>query len=190
MGGNYGKSVLYRLENLSRSDLYEHGLRKIQSFPPQQHQRRRPAIAVDCNNIIYAVGRKKFDPVAATANFVDEWAQHGFEVHPIVDGKTPVAKQATMKHIAVREKSKGKAVQKRQELRKLNKSLSNDALTSDQRNKLLEDQKALVKTIRTAESQSIKLVSDDFATSLSEALQSISAHEMNSSGGFVHRVKQ
>ena len=106
MGGNYVKSVLYRLENLSRSDVYEHGLRKVQSLPLQQQQRRRPAIAVDCNNVIYAVGRKKLDPVAATANFVDEWAQHGFEVHPVVDRISPVAKQATVKHTALREKSK------------------------------------------------------------------------------------
>ena len=105
MGGNYGKSVLYRLEKLGKSDLYDHGLRAVQSSPSDKGHRKRPAIAVDCNNLIYVVGRKKHDPVAATANFIDEWAQHGFVIHPIVDGKTPVAKQSTIKHIATREKS-------------------------------------------------------------------------------------
>ena len=46
------------------------------------------------------------DPFAATENFLDEWAQHGFIIDSVVGRAAPNAKQATLNHIAVRENSK------------------------------------------------------------------------------------
>ena len=48
-----------------------------------------PTIGVDCNNVINIVGRCKPDPVYAVACFLDEWADHGFVILPVVDGVYP-----------------------------------------------------------------------------------------------------
>ena len=106
MGGQYGSDVLYLLPRLSRSQVWEIGMRRLRMVDvPNGTSPNRPTIAFDCNNVIYCYG-KKSDPVAALANFLDEWASHGFIVIPLVDGKTPVAKQAPIDHIAKRKKNK------------------------------------------------------------------------------------
>ena len=92
----------------------------------------RPTIAFDCNNVIYRYG-KKSDPVAALANFLDEWVSHGFIVIPVVGGKTQVTKQASIDHIAKREKNKAKAFEKRRDLRTSMSILEKESITSVKR---------------------------------------------------------
>ena len=95
MGGNYGSDVIAYLAGMSKQDIRDIGMEKIRAcpnFPSGQPRRRHPVISVDCNNVIHIVGANKFDPVAATANFLDEWAHHGFIIEPVVDRTSPNAK--------------------------------------------------------------------------------------------------
>ena len=91
-----------------------------------------PTIGVDCNNVLNTVGRYKRDPVSAVASFLEEWADHGCNILPVVDGKTPNAKQATVEHIATREMNLLRAIEKRQELRAITQRLKEGALTNDE----------------------------------------------------------
>ena len=103
-------------------------IRKRQPTAPQTKQCHL-TIAVDHNNDINVIGQYKADPVSAVANFLDEWAQNGFHMLPVVDGSTPCAKIAKIKHAATREKSRATAVQQRMRLCIVNKQLSEDVLT-------------------------------------------------------------
>ena len=61
--------------------------------------------------VIHTVGYKKKDPIAALACHLEEQADLGFVVIPVVDGITPKAKQATVDCLDKREKSCTKAIQ-------------------------------------------------------------------------------
>ena len=47
---------------------------------------------MDLNNVMNFVGKQKGDHVAMVANFLEEWAEYGFIIIPLVDGGTPAAK--------------------------------------------------------------------------------------------------
>ena len=191
MGGNYGSQVLYLVEKLSRGEVWKIAMRQLQGRPvPPGTDALRPTIGVDCNNVIYRIGRFKRDPVAAVAAFLEEWADYGFIVLPVVNGMAPSTKQATIKHIADQEKSRLKVLQLRQQLRKMSSSLDKDSLTAAERKDLKKKCVELSKLIRKAESQSISLVPKDYAGLLENALWRIRAQEVNRSGGRVLPVQQ
>ena len=192
MGGTYGTRVLYLLEGLAKPDIYDIGVQKIRERQSinQETKQCQPTIAVDCNNVINVIGRYKADPVAAVANFLDEWAQHGFHMIPIVDGSTPCAKIATIKHIATREKNRVTAVEQRLRLRIVNKKLVEDALTEAKRLELQSDCHSLGKSIKKAETQSLNVVPTNFAGLLAAALVQNSAHDVNTARGTVTKVRQ
>ena len=191
MGGSYGKDVLHLLAGLSRSQVCDIGMRKMKTMNiPLGTNQHRPTIAVDCNNVIYHVGKKTGNPVAAVANFLEEWSNHGFVILPVVDGDTPNAKQASVDHIAKREKNRAKAVERRRELRRAMASQSEESLTIEEREELSDSCKKMGRAIRTAETQAVNVVPTDYANLLEEVLQKISAHSINSSGGTVLNVVQ
>ena len=106
MGGRYGSSVIYVVDKLTRGELRQMGMHRLKSRTvPPGTDRHNPTIGVDCNMVINVVGRFKKNPVASLASFLEEWADHGFVLIPVVDGATPNSKQATMERIA-----KGKTV--------------------------------------------------------------------------------
>ena len=60
MGGSYGKDVLHLLAGLSRSQVCDIGMRKMKTMNiPLGTNQHRPTIAVDCNNVIYHVEKKR-----------------------------------------------------------------------------------------------------------------------------------
>ena len=63
-------------------------------------------------------------------------------------------------------------------------------MTFDKGEELSDTCKKLGRAIRTAETQAVSVVQKDYANLLKEALQKISAHDFNSSGGTVLRVQQ
>ena len=115
-------------------------------IPPGMNQ-YRPTIAVDCNNVIYYVGKQKGDPVTAVANVLKEWGNHGFVILPVVDGGTPNAKQTSVDHIAKREKNRAKAIDRRRELCQAMASQTEESLTIDEREELSERCKKIGRTI-------------------------------------------
>ena len=90
-------------------------------------------ISVDCKNVMNVVGRYKRDPVEAMESLLEEWADHGFVILPVVNGEMHCAKQATLGHIAKREINHAKAGERRHLLCAVTKSLTQDKLTVDQR---------------------------------------------------------
>ena len=191
MGGGYGKEVLHLLAGLSRSQVCDIGMRKMKSMViPSGANQHRPHIAVDCNNVIYHMGKQKGNPVAAIANFLEEWGNHGFVIIPMVDGDTPNAKQVLVNHIAKREKNRAKAVERRCELRRATALLSEESLTFDEREELSDTCKNLDKAIRTAKTQAMNCVSKGLWQLVGRGSSKISAHDINSSGGTVFHVQQ
>ena len=137
MGGKYGSSVLYLVKEVQRGELRQLGMHRLKSrHVPPGTDRNYPTIGVDCNMVINIIGRFKKDPVAALAGFLEEWADHGFVMLPVVDGASPHAKLATMEHIAKREVERAKALQKRKELRVTTKRLAEESLTAAERESL------------------------------------------------------
>ena len=120
----------------------------------------------------------------AVANFLDEWADHGFIMLPIVDGKTLRAKQAAISHITKRELSRGKAMEKRHQLRANTKRLGEEPLLEEERKELAQDCITLGKQVRTAETQTVKIVPKNVAGVLGQALDSISVQDTSRRGGF------
>ena len=191
MGGNYAPSVLYVVKHLSRGDVCRIGRHRLLSRPvPPGTDPQLPTIGVDCNNVLNAVGRYKRDPVSAVASFLEEWADHGCNILPVVDGKTPNAKQATVEHIATREMNRLRAIEKRQELRATTQRLKEGALANDERNRLLGECETLGAKVKKAETKAVSLVPPDFADQLAQSLDQLSAHETNRAGGRVLRVQQ
>ena len=134
MGGTYGPAVLYVVNNLSRGEVCRIGRHRLLSRPvPPGTDPQLPTIGVDCNNVLNAVGRYKRDPVSAVASFLEEWADHGCNILPVVEDKMPNANQATVDHIAKREVNRLTAIEKRQELRAITQRLKEGALTNDER---------------------------------------------------------
>ena len=167
MGGRHGSQAIYLVSNLSRGELRRIGQHRLnnRSVPPGTDP-HHPTIAADCNMVIHTVGFKKKDPVAALACYLEEWADLGFVVIPVVDGIAPKAKQATVDRLAKREKSRAKAIQNRQLLQVQTKRLEEDALTSDERKALTKKCKDLGAAVRRAETQAEKVVPCDFAHQL------------------------
>ena len=131
MGVSYGTQVLYLLEGLAKPEIYHIVVQTIREFQSttQQIKQYQPTVAVDCNNVINIIGQYKANPVSVVANFLNEWAQQGFHMLLVVDGSTPSAKIATIKHIVIREKNRVTAVKQRMRLCIVNKNLLEDALT-------------------------------------------------------------
>ena len=96
------------------------------------------------------------------ANFLDEWANHGFIILPVVDGHSPNAKQASVDHISKREKSRRKATEKMRELRALNVSLAHDSLTAEEREGFMAARLKLVKAVRSAETSAVNTMPKDY----------------------------
>ena len=93
MGGSYKKYFLHLLAGLSRSQVCDIGMRIIQTMDiPLRTNQYRLTIVVDCNNIVYHVGKQKGNPVAAVPNLLEEWGNHGFVILPVVDADMPNAK--------------------------------------------------------------------------------------------------
>ena len=90
IGGDYGSKAKYHLEGLALSDMYAICLVKINSRHSTMPTiiQCRPAIGIDCNTIIHAMGRSKVDPVVAVTNVWGKWAQYGFVIVPVADGST------------------------------------------------------------------------------------------------------
>ena len=90
MGGSGGSSVLYHIAKLQRGELRMMGMHRLKTRQvPLGTDRHIPTIGVDCNMVINAVGRCKNDPVTVLASTLEEWADDGFVIVPVVDGKSP-----------------------------------------------------------------------------------------------------
>ena len=101
MGGRYGSAIIYVVDKLTRGELRQMGMHRLKSRTvPPGTDRHNPTIGVDCNMVINVVSRFKKNPVASLASFLEEWADHGFVLIPVVDGTSPNSKQATMERIA------------------------------------------------------------------------------------------
>ena len=129
MGGRYGTSVIYLVDKLTRGELRQMGMHRLKTRTvPPGTDRHIPTIGIDCNMVINVVGRFKRDPVASLARFLDEWADHGFVVIPVVDGASPNSKQATMERIEKGKIERAKALELRQKLRVASKRLAEAVL--------------------------------------------------------------
>ena len=73
----------------------------------------------------------KGDPVAPVASFLEEWADHGFVILPVVDGAMHRAKQVIVGHIAKREINHAKVMEKQDLICAVTKSLTQDPLTAN-----------------------------------------------------------
>ena len=191
MGGSGGSSVLYQIEKLQRGELRMMGMHRLRTRSvPVGTDRHIPTIGVDCNMVINAVGRYKKDPVTALASYLEEWADTGFVILPVVDGCAPHAKLATIDHIAKRELDRAKAIETRNQLRAATQRLAKDPLTADERAKLITTCAGLGKRAKTLETRSTKIVPNDLAERLVIALERIGAHETHCSGGRVLHVQE
>ena len=85
--------MLYHIAKLQRGKLYMMGMHRLKTRQvPLGTDRHIPTIGVDCNMVINAVGRCKNDPVTALASTMEEWADDGFVIVPVVDRIPPYTK--------------------------------------------------------------------------------------------------
>ena len=176
MGVSKGSQALYSLIGLTRGDVADiaHGIARDRGV-------EHPIIDVDCSNVCFKVGKT----VHGLAAFLLKWAQAGLHVVPICDGRVrPVAKQATNKRFADREKKRIQACIIQKQLRDLRSRLYSDA----DKQAIMDKIKAKEREYKSAETAASNAIPSDLDDKLSAELSHRQAHTKNASRGFVDKV--
>ena len=97
--GNNGKSLLFFLSKMSRSDFMDVARHVAKD--------KDVVIVADCNDVMHKVKGRAGDPVEEVAKELLEWARLGAIVKPIYDGDTRHdSKQQHYKNKSNREKNR------------------------------------------------------------------------------------
>jgi hypothetical protein len=96
MGGKHGAKCLHALPvELKQLSEIGRGL-------ACQNNMNTPIIDADFSNICFRKGKS----VEGAIHFIAEFAEAGFRVVPVADGKRPICKQATNERTATREENR------------------------------------------------------------------------------------
>ena len=180
MGGKHGAKCLHALP-VELKQLAEIGLRLA-----RQNNMNMPIIDTDFSNICF----RKDKSVESAINFMAEFAEEGFCVFPVADGKRPICKQATNERIATREEARIMAAVLKKQLIQRNHEFAEkqSSMDEDERVKIRTELAKLETSMKSKETCSRSSVPPNAVEQLEKEIATVGAHLTSTAGGSISHV--